>query len=438
MIELIRNKSNTKKKNYNEYNEMLKLFAREVKKVPLEDIVRIDTFFKEEMFCKLGKIALLFYNYENGDSLSVIKKELRKIYKIDKNALECVLLVSLMITNSIIENTRVENVYNVNLDNFISHKTGDSLNCHYNIQRLIVNILLVSMILEYDLLNHRIDYFRENNNSLQLVRKLKKDETSIIYNDKYKIITLLSSDETKVLFQCLGDNNSDIKKSFVSEVLFLQFYNELLSKVSNKDSYIKMSNSHSTIYSGMEVKSLPAKFLRGRKFLPPKNGVVIKMKNHKNIESIYFNEVNSTVGRVLTGVVRYADKEEFVFSINLSSECLHTISYRHATDIISILFDFYNIEWEECSGRITSDDYEVLSPYYWKYRNNNYETDNERESRLSGKKIEREHIIKVSSFVRKIKGNPSKEALSLAKELCIELEPNTTIVKEHIRTYHVE
>ena len=100
---------------------------------------------------------------------------------------------------------------------------------------------------------------------------------------------------------------------------------------------------------------------------------------------------------------------------------------------------FYEVSYENFDkilnkyGRM---EFEVLSPYYWRYRKSNYETTKEREQRKQGRKVKREFTVSISSFIRKIKGNPSKEAQELAEKLCVKLEPNHTIVREHQRTYN--
>lgn len=448
MITLIQDNDYLRKKNCDPYKDMFKLFAKSIKDMPLEDIVRIDTFFNQETYCHIGKIALLFYSHKEGKGFSNIKKELKTLYK--ETSLEVLIELYLLFSNIIIERTQVLKMYNEDIANLTRYKNQDSLDTYFNIEALVANISLMAIIMEHDLLNYNINCFKENNGSLQLLREIKKDKVSIIQHEPCKLMILLSSADTEKLLNATAlivQKSKSLESKFypnitneisiLRENLTVNFYQELLSMMIYKDKYLKMREILNNNSFDKDLCSLNTKLLRSRKFLPPKNGVVLKMKNHKNIESVFFNEIDLSEERILTGTVRYVDKEEFVFSVNLSTNILHTFLVRDTEDVLSILFSFYGIEDDHnLQSRISTDDYEVLSPYYWKYRNNNYETNGEREIRLLGKKVKREYEIKVSSFVRKINGKPSQDSLNLAQRLCIELEPNTTIVKEHVRTYN--
>lgn len=453
MITLIHATEKYKKKNFDIYKELLKETSKTMKNIPLEDIIQIDTFFNHDIYSDISKLALLFYSHKDGSGFSKLKKEIKRLYK--EHGLKSFVDLYLYFTYALMERDHILNEYGIEIANkYTRYSVQDSIYTYFNIESIIANLSLIIIIMENDLLNYGISHFEENNGEFKLIRNIKRDNISIIkscYNksDKfeYGVIGLISSKELDSYlnktaqivksYSHLGSNKAGILCSDdflkLKNLTSVNFYQTLLSKMIYLKSYFNISENPFENSLDLEVCYLKCSLLKSRKFLPPRGGVVLKINNHEHIESIYLNEGEFHEDRFLTAIVRYKDKSEYVFSLILPVNLFHIIALKHVEDVIDILLDFYGIEDENKPNN--NLDYEVLSPYYWKYRNNNYETKNEKETRVSGKKVKREHEIKISSFIRKINGNPSNEALTLAKRLCIELEPNTTVVKEHTRTY---
>lgn len=452
MITFIHTNEDYKKKNFNVYKELLKEVSRTIKKVPLEDIIQIDTFFHHDTYKSLGKLALLFYSHKEGSGYSKIKKEIKKIYK--ENGLKTFIDLYLCFTHSIMEREHILTEYGEEIANQLTrYSVKDSIYTYFNIETLISSLSLIIIIFENDLLNYGISHFQNNNGELKLIKNTKKDTFSIIkgcYNMNndfiYGSIGLISSKDFNIYKNKTIDiidnyNHLDsissrklCSKDFLKlkTVIISNYYQLLLTKMIYLDEYFKNSTFVCESFLNSELCYLKNNLLKSRKFLPPKGGIILKINNSSNIESIYLNESEFNEDRVLVGTVRYTDKTESIFSSVLPVNFFNIITLKYVDEVIDILLDFYGIEEQNINKKF---EYEVLSPYYWKYRDNNYETKNEKKDRIIGKKIKREHTVKISNFIRKINGNPSNEALYLAKKLCIELEPNTTIVKEHTRNY---
>lgn len=97
--------------------------------------------------------------------------------------------------------------------------------------------------------------------------------------------------------------------------------------------------------------------------------------------------------------------------------------------VFQMLGDFYQIEKD------SSLKYEVLSPYYWKYRNRKYKSLGDS---IAKGKIDREYKA-TEIYIHKSKlGKPSNNAKVLAKKWHIKLEEGETLVRTHIRHYGVE
>lgn len=452
MITLLHTKDNYKKKNFDIYKELLKETSRTIKKIPLEDIIQIDTFFHHETYKSIGKLALLFYSHKEGSGYSKIKKEIKKMYK--EYGLNTFIDLYLYFTYAITERAHVLTEYGEEIANELTrYSVKDSISTYFNIETLISSLALIIIILENDLLNYGISHFQDINGELKLIKDTKKDTFSIIkgcYNNNnefvYGTIGLISSKDFNLYknrtidivdnYNHLDSNNAKIlcAKDFLKlkTVITYNYYQLLLTKMIYLDEYFKNNKYVNESFLDSELCYLKSNVLKTRKFLPPKGGIILKINNSSNIESIYLNESEFNEDRVIVGTVRYTDKTESIFSLVLPVRLFNIVTLRHLDEVIDILLDFYGIEDGDSNKKF---EYEVLSPYYWKYRDNNYETKNEKKDRIAGKKVKREYEVKISSFIRKINGNPSNEALSLAEKLCIELKPNTTIVKEHTRTY---
>ena len=135
----------------------------------------------------------------------------------------------------------------------------------------------------------------------------------------------------------------------------------------------------------------------------------------------------------IVGCVRYKDGEENNLSFPLNIAKIIPIFCRCAGEVMDYILAFYKIEYKDNDLNMN---YEVISPYYWKYREHNYESNSERESRILGDDNLTKKPVYISSYIRNITGNPSDSAKQLAKKMCINLKENQTIVTGHMRNYN--
>ena len=183
---------------------------------------------------------------------------------------------------------------------------------------------------------------------------------------------------------------------------------------------------------------------RERKVLVPNKGVVLLI-NDNIIESMRLEEFHrgnmhyievkvqyrKPIREVQTYILPVLNKEIHTSFLYKSSE--EVDNDRTIADVVDYLADFLGIELEgEIIGK--TKPYEVISPVYWKYRDNNYLSPKDHETVRKGIKLKREYTIEVSAHLRK--GNPSQDAKNLADSLCIKLPEGYTVVREHNRTYN--
>ena len=183
---------------------------------------------------------------------------------------------------------------------------------------------------------------------------------------------------------------------------------------------------------------LPIQLIHTRRLVPPVDGVVLKVKDHESIETIYINECTRFNFRMIYGIVRHKDGFEQPVSIRVNYNPIVMLNCWNSPDVASILMDFYNVPNEQLDGLNSLPealDYEIMSSKYWELREHNYETPGEKEVRLSGKKVKREYPVKIGTYVKRISGNASEQTLKLSEQVRIQLPEKHTLVKEKNRTY---
>lgn len=313
-------------------------------------------------------------------------------------------------------------------------------------------ITLLSIVLSNDLFNYEIESFRKDT-ELKIVKPFKKKSQSIItaFNGLPFLIDSNACSIIKSYAMEAGEEeaeniSSEFNMVFLSQLLAKYFYKEkykdvvdnmlsveALFRPKSETSFLEVYRDKTSISEFKKNNSsinIYTDVFKLRKVLIPANGVILKINNDDcYIESILLNEFSVEYGLYIIGIIRYKDGSELAINIPVHVYKTYNISAVNAFEACGVILDFYGVTESPI-------DYDVLAPYYWKYRFTNYETSDEKNARLKGVKVKREYEIEINSFVRKVNGNPSKEALALAKKLFIELEPNHTIVKKHSRTYN--
>ncbi|MBQ8997131.1 MAG: hypothetical protein IJ086_00395 [Clostridium sp.] len=231
--------------------------------------------------------------------------------------------------------------------------------------------------------------------------------------------------------------------NFISHISTDEIVEDLYSKVVLRDEYAstvsnRITSTKDILYAEFNIKD----FLR-RKVLLPKSGVILLIKDNPVIESILLKEKLGTYYNNLIIVTRYKDGRENINTLIIKEWDLSRdernlnvykdeINYGGLTtaDYVSSFFELY----EENHYKYKPE-YEIIAPYYWKYRNKNYVSENDKIDN-KGVIIRREYSIDVAPFVRKINGEAGIESQALAKKLGIILDPGYTIVNAHTRTYN--
>lgn len=426
------------KKNFNPYREALKNLVDDIKNTDFNVLINTNVYIQSDICSDIDKIVLNIYSMKNINYKS-IEKEFNNLYK--KYGLLNLLNLYVVSVNQILDSYLFNNVVEPSKRVYIL----DDMDTYYKSCALLSKISLYSVIINNDLLNYKIDYMLDDKNKkdYRIVKDLKRENISLA-KGLYDVPIFLTTKDARLFKNSLSSNKltmSEIRGYMNTYTVLL--FQSLTEIVFFKDEYKKYFNFQydydiKKLYK-KKIFSIDHNVIKLRKVLPPKGGIVLKIKDDDDIESIYFNEKEDLNNRAIGGVVRYTDgtEEDFIFILNslVSSSIFCTCSEK----VFIALLLFYEVEYEifnKVLNKYGKIDFEVLSPYYWRYRKNNYETNKEKKQRLEGKKIKREFTVNISSFIRKIKGNPSKEAQELAEKLCVKLNPNHTIVKEHQRTYN--
>ena len=424
------------KKNFNPYRESLKILVKDIKNTSFDVLINTNVYIKSELCSDIDKIVLNIYSMKDVNYKS-IEKELNNLYK--KFGLINLLNLYVISTNQILDSYLFNKVVDINRRVYIL----DDMESYYSSCALLAKISLFAIIINNDLLNYKIDYIADNKIDYKIIKNLKRENISLA-KGLYDIPIFITTNEARRFKNSI--ESKELTTDFIKECFntyTVPLFQSMAEMVFFKDEYKKYFNfkydyNIETLYK-KRIFSIDHNVVKMRKVLPPKGGVILKINNDADIESIYLNEKEDLNSRAVAGVVRYRDgsEEDFIFLLNnlVSSSIFCT----HAEKVFMALLLFYEVSYENFDkilnkyGRM---EFEVLSPYYWRYRKSNYETTKEREQRNQGRKVKREFTVSISSFIRKIKGNPSKEAQELAEKLCVKLEPNHTIVREHQRTYN--
>lgn len=256
-------------------------------------------------------------------------------------------------------------------------------------------------------------------------------------NELVSLLKLLEKDKNEIIYSVTPNVAGAILCAYFKENLIHDDYNKYLldktyhEKVSNRISRFLDSNSF----------MLSSNFIMKRKVLIPKNGVIILVENEESpIQSILLSEKEMLGYNNLYFITRYKDGTEVINSIILNTEFTYNATvYGNVIEFdnnyfntLSYLLDFLGIN-PQTKDKLLK--YNVISPRYWKYRHNGYVSNNDKvDSR--GVVIKREFEIEIAPFLRRINGEPSTEAITLANKLGVILEKGYTIVKPHTRTYN--
>ena len=396
------------------YKYTMKEYSNAVMGKDLTNVASVDMIRNSELDKEIQKFILDIYVNREKRTYKEKVKYLKKIH--DRFGIEELLYGYIYYSNYIL------NVQLCSGDEIMSqddYNDVDKLN-------LIHSTYLLCLVFNNDLLNYKIEGITESNGKYRIDKSIKKELISIHQGATGYYLTT-----TKNFDKCINNFRFDIDKAV--GISGIGFYYNIVLAMAYKDNF-KNYFDFSNLYISNRIYSIDVNVLRDRKFLIPNKGVIIKITDDKSeIESIYLNEVIIRDLMFIVGCVRYRDGEENNISFPLNIAKKIPMFCRDARTVMDYILAFYKIEYRENDLNMK---YEVISPYYWKYKEHNYESNSEKESSISEDDNLTKKPVYISSYIRNITGNPSDSAKQLAKKMCINLKENQTIVTGHMRNYN--
>lgn len=311
-----------------------------------------------------------------------------------------------------------------------------------------LNLIRVIKMIKFSLGKSDIAYFDKNNKEKKVFKTYKFIEKSFPYG----LIKLFTPDliDYCYLSKHIEDSNfvdkKDARNELVSEMISSSMDYE------NNREYIKLllGSEYTSIITNPMVHKMTNTVegvirkgaLNKRKVLVPRSGVVLKVEDGSDIDCIMIREIENEFDNNLVIVTRDRSGEEWANSFILSSSFEEDQIYLEKAGLnassLDYVFDFLGILDKRMieirgNGLTRELSYEVISPWYWKYRG--LYTDPRDKVDSKGVVIERAYEIDIAHFIRKTKGEAGEDAKKLAKRLSVELEEGQTIVRAHTRQY---
>lgn len=308
---------------------------------------------------------------------------------------------------------------------------------------VLLNAINLIKCVVFDYYNYEIKSFDKNNK----VKKLLIPNKEIFYANGQCIVQSIKKIDIEHILAIiksthkLSDDLEDMHNKIAAGVTMIVFENLISNeyyKYLLKEKYNEyVSNEIEKRFELNSVKVDISLFSK-RKVLLPKNGVVLLIEDNPSIEAILLKEIYDESLEInnLIIITKYKNNTECMNGITLTkkSENVEWIKVSKNEDdaatTLEYIIDFFGIEDKKESIK-----YDIISPNYWKYRNKGYKTSGDKVD-LSGVVIKREYEIEIAPFIRKIQGEPSKEAIKIANRLGVVLEKGNTIVRPHTRTYN--
>lgn len=444
-LQNIKNKNTKNKKNNSPYRKIIKNLIYSISEIDIDTVKIVSNINPDYRIKAIEDFCIWVQSQGNEISYSEAESQLKSIYL--ENGFERLYYIYLsIINNTICEELILKSSHQENLkpQNFLDDY--DEFLKRAKVRSIIATICLFSIVFNEDLLTKKIFKLNIKDDFLKstLVKELRVENISIL-NGLGNIPILISEKETDLinkLIISLKKNSSNIRILEHLRLILTHFYAELSIAMycmgSNYEYYL-----NNTSFSEKEAGKLessrfypvPCEVLSKRKLIPPDEGVILKLKDHPNIESIYLNECTRFGNRIIYGVGRFFDGYEFPYSLIINNNPITILFAPFAEDILSTILDFYKIfeDHKEYIGLSKSFSYDLLSASYWKYRTKGYKTASEK---INNTKYNNEHPLKITTYIRSTKGNASKDTLSFAQKIHLIIEDHQTIVKEKNRFYN--
>lgn len=235
----------------------------------------------------------------------------------------------------------------------------------------------------------------------------------------------------------------------ISTLIYSIRYN-MISRILSDLTINTLSNFRDEIIDDVEFVHAP-KFivfsgilLNKRKKLLPMDGAILLLKDSPNIEAIMLREHHLNENAIMDISVVYTVPNRHIrtYMIPLSLNNMYYIFDNYKDASINKDFPFFihyilkllDIEYDYDVDSLV--EYDIISPYYWRYRNNNYYSPKEKEAKERNETVTRMFTIEVAPCFIPTSGAPKAKAIELSKKLCVEIPPGKTIRDGHFRTYH--
>ena len=437
---------------------------KKMQKIIIKEYINFVSKYKDKVFDSLGVFLgnkdiekiILFTRYnknlDNNELIKIIKKydglNLVDLIIYQQSVIKGkVQVLSMKVTEEHISDDLINNFKILGINENIIEKQLDIILATINMVKAI----------KYNYNNASISYFDKDNKG----KKAYVSKKLCVLDDGFYFIS--KNELTIQDFISYLDVNYPSKNKYTME--------ELLNQLSDYTGFIRQNNEiiddeyaklildeKYKVYVSNRIDN-PTSLYKGpvdvsgfiyRKVLMPKNGVLLLVKDNARVESILLKEVFKFDKNNLVSITRFKDGKELVNVLVLSQDAKGYMPYysytkeRNEDNLLAIeyIIHFLNVakgsvinEKNIFRSNDTFLNYEVISPTYWKYRDRDYKSENDKIDH-KGIVVKREFEIEIAPFIRKIGGEASNEAKSLAKKLGVVLKDGHTIVKPHTRHYN--
>lgn len=446
MFYIFNNKSNKQLKS-DPYKKILKELTNNIRELDNDTI----SFLKNSS-SHLGipdtEELLLLIHHNKELTYKEIEKKLKKIYSTNSFE-ELFYYYVVILNNSLYKDFIIKSALEANIPLEQVDPNHEETIITNKLQGTLATIAFYSILFNENLLERKIEFLNisEQYSESKPIKLIKPEPMSLlkgIHNIPilltYKEADLVTRLSKKLILEGYDHKILDHMK-LIYTYRFLEYNFSMYCFGKDFNSFInnkEFIGEEAFRIAELKMAIIPTATIKERKIIPPKDGVVLKLKNHKTVESIYLNECSRFNLRIIYGVARFKNGSEQPISMRLNSN-EGTILYCYDTaDISDVILDFYKcpeVKPQDEHNIIPVPEYEVLSATYWNYRNKGYETEKEHNQRVLGKKVQLEHTVKIGTRVKTIKTRASKEIREFADKIQLTLADNETVVRERNRNY---
>lgn len=430
-----------KKKTINPYRQIIKQLIDDINKTDINAAIAVNTLNPEYRNINIEEYISWVHSQGKDISYSMAEKKLKNIY--EETGLDRTIIFYIAVLNTslaedfILKISRMNNVKDADFFN-----NYEEFKIRKFARTTLTKISLYSIIFSENLLEKSIFKFsiNEDYSKTRIIKEIRSEKMSL-FKGLDDIPLLLTQKETDLACNLINKLKRDSQNIAIFEHLklllsqnTLEHFNALYCFENKFDDYVKDSKfniNDAKKFEAAKFYPVPVEATYQRKIIPPEEGVVLRVIDHPNIESLYINECSRFNYRIIYGVTRFKDGYEQSFSLKIDINPVVILYTLYSSDLVGIILDFYKVpsSFKETLGITTSFKFELLPADAWKFRKKDYTVTYTNENTIATPKF--------NTYVRKTKGKPSKETLIYAEKLKLTLEENQTLVKEKDRRYNI-